>query len=422
MTILHTNFQQESGYNRAAELPAVDTPGIGKRRSEREKWSPMSKQLKVLVYGTGFAGQGHTEAFRYAGTEVAGMVGRNASVVNSVAKELGIAYTATDWQRALIDCQPDIVAIATPGGAHVEPITQAINHGCHVFCDKPLAETGDGAQRLHKLAEAKGVKTAFAASFRYMPHVMHAKQLVAEGRIGEPQEVECISHFNLERDIPFGWSHRAEDGGGRLNNNFTHKLSIVTSVLGDEIIAVMGDVRDDLGRAPIVHGVHNFKTRREHIPDNLADPALKWGESNVEWSYAVLAKIASSHASKPVSVLFKHGGLTPRFHEDHIVFYGSSGAIFIEGHYGSGPLYVYGTDKTWQELALPAAIAALVPEVPPGQGDTERNWRYLVRELVNDIRGEPVQRYQTFKEGSQYQQLIDIIRQNDHWVDVSHLN
>jgi len=382
----------------------------------------MNKTLKVLVYGTGFAGQGHTEAFRYAGTDVVGMVGRNESVVTSVAKELEIPYTATDWPRALLDCQPDIVSIATPGGAHAEPIAQAIAHGCHVFCDKPLAESGDSARRLQELAEAKGVKTAFAASFRYMPHVMHAKQLVAEGAIGEPQEVECISHFNLERDIPFGWSHRAEDGGGRLNNNFTHKLSIVTSVLGEEIIAVMGEVRDDLGRAPIVPGVHNFKTRREHIPDNLADPALKWGESNVEWSYTVLAKIASGFASKPVSVLFKHGGLTPRFREDHIVIYGSSGAIYIEGHYGSGPLSVYGADKTWQELALPDEIVADVPEIAPGQGDTERNWRYLIREMVKDIRGEPVPRYQTFKAGRQYQQLIDIIRRNDHWVDVSHLN
>ena len=146
-----------------------------------------------------------------------------------------------------------------------------------------------------------------------MPHVIHAKQLVAEGAIGEPLEVECISHFNLERDIPFGWSHRKEDGGGRLNNNFTHKLSIVTSVIGEKILSIMADVRDDLGKAPIVEGVHNFKTRRELIPENLDDPSLKWGESNVEWTYTVLAQLESEYASKPVSVLFKHGGLNPRF-------------------------------------------------------------------------------------------------------------
>ena len=75
-----------------------------------------------------------------------------------------------------------------------------------------------------------------------MPEVIHAKRLVAAGTIGEPLEVECVSHFNLERDIPFGWSHRREDGGGRLNNNFTHKLSIVTSVIGEKILSVMGEM------------------------------------------------------------------------------------------------------------------------------------------------------------------------------------
>ena len=347
------------------------------------------------------------------------MVGRTESVVRQVTEKMNIPYGGTDWQQALADCQPDVVSIGTPGGAHVEPIKQAIAQGCHVFCDKPLTESGETAKELYELAKAKGVKTAFASSFRYMPHILHTKRLVAEGMIGEPLEVECISHFNLERNIPFGWSHRKEDGGGRLNNNFTHMLSIVTSVIGENILALMAEVRDDLGRAPIVEGVHNFKTRREMIPDDLDDPTLDWGESNVEWSYTVLAKLASEFASKPVSVLFKHGGLQPRFNDDHLVFYGSEGAIYIKGHYGSGPLYLYGADNEWQEQALPDDIAADVPGI---EGDTERNWQYLIRDLVRDIKGESVAPYQTFREGSQYQQLIDIIRQNGSWIDVSNLN
>ncbi|GAA6186604.1 MULTISPECIES: Gfo/Idh/MocA family oxidoreductase [Alteromonadaceae] len=378
----------------------------------------MSKKISVLIFGTGFAGQGHAEAFRDMGAEVVGIVGRTQSVVEQVAKDMNIPYAGTDWQKALQDCQPDVVSIATPGGAHVEAITAAIESGCHVFCDKPLTESGETSKQLYELAVAKNVKTAFAASFRYMPDVIHAKRLVEAGAIGEPLEVECISHFNLERDIPFGWSHRKEHGGGRLNNNFTHKLSIVTSIVGEKILSIMGEVRDDLGKAPIVEGVHNFKKRRDFIPSDLNDPALKWGESNVEWTYTVLAQIESEMAKNPVSVLFKHGGLHPRFHEDHVVIYGSEGAIYIKGHYASGPLYVHDKTKGWQELALPEDIANNVPEA---EGDTEKNWRYLIRELLNDIKGENVAPYQTFKEGSQYQQLIDIIRKNDNWVDVSHL-
>ena len=377
----------------------------------------MRKPIKVLIQGTGFAGQGHAEAFRYAGAEVVGIVGRTESVVKEVAAQLGIPYAGTHWEEALQTLKPDIVSIATPGGAHEIPIIQAIQHGCHVFSDKPLSTTGESAQRLYELAEQKQVKTAFAASFRYMPDVIHAKRLIEAGEIGEPQEVECISHFNLEKHIPYGWSHRKEDGGGRLNNNFTHKLSIVTSMIGEHLLSMMGEVRDDLGKAPIVEGVHNFKKRRDFIPQDINDPDLTWGESNVEWSYTVLAQIQSELAKKPVSVLFKHGGLHPRFNDDHIVVYGSKGAIYIKGHYASGPLYLY-RDGNWEAQPLPQDIIERIPE---GESDTERNWRYLIRLLVEDVQGNGVQPYQTFKEGAQYQKLIDLIRQNDNWVDVSQL-
>ncbi|WP_375599642.1 Gfo/Idh/MocA family protein [Devosia sp. Naph2] len=377
------------------------------------------KRARVLVMGTGFAGEGHTAAFRWAGADVVGIVGRTASVVSDVGARLDIPYTGTDWTDALAHCQPDIVSIATPGGAHYEPIKQAINAGCHVFSDKPLTESAGTAAELFALARAAGVKTAYAASFRFTPGVRHARRLVAAGAIGEPTEVECISHFNLEREIPHGWSHRKEDGGGRLNNNFTHTLSIVTSVIGDRVTNVAGEVRDDLGRAPIIEGVHNFATRRDFMPRNLDDPNLQWGESNVEWSYTVMARIECAFASKPVSVLFKHGGLVPRFHEDHIVFYGTKGAIYLKGHYGTGPLYLWDQARRWEEQPLPADIDADTPKV---SGETEQCWHYLARQFVRDIQGERVESYPTFREGSRYQHIIEIIRQNGNWTDIHHLS
>ena len=77
----------------------------------------MSGQLKGLVLGSGFAGQGHAEAMRSCGIEVVGMVSRTAEVVDRVASEMGIPYASTDWVAALDALKPDIVAIGTPGGA-----------------------------------------------------------------------------------------------------------------------------------------------------------------------------------------------------------------------------------------------------------------------------------------------------------------
>jgi predicted dehydrogenase len=198
----------------------------------------MTKNLRALILGSGFAGQGHALALRDAGVEIVGMVSRTREVVGRVAAELNIPNTGTDWAQALANLQPDIVAIGAPGGAHFEPIMAALAQGCHVYCDKPLAATAVQAKMLHHTAKQAGVKTAYAASYRYMPHVLLAKELVAKGAIGEPLEVECISHFNLNPLIPFSWSHRLDQGGGRLNNNFTHKLSVVEHVLGGRITAV----------------------------------------------------------------------------------------------------------------------------------------------------------------------------------------
>jgi len=134
----------------------------------------------------------------------------------------------------------------------------------------------------------------------------------------------------------------------------------------------------------------------------------------VEWSYNVSVQIQSPLAAKPVSILFKHGGLHPRFHEDYIAFYGSRGAIYIKGHYGSGPLFLF-ADQKWNEIQLPADIVA---NIPKAEGDTERNWRFLIREFLNDIQGETHSPYQTFAHGAHYQHLIDIIRENESWIYV----
>ncbi|MFT5196528.1 MAG: putative dehydrogenase [Cellvibrionaceae bacterium] len=374
--------------------------------------------LTVLVYGSGFAGKGHVQAFRTAGCEVVGMVGRTAHVVEQVAAEMGIPYAGIDWEAALDELKPDIVSIGTPGGAHFEPIMAAFAKGCHVFCDKPLAETAERAKALYQTGEAAGVKTAYAACYRYMPNVLLAKRLVAEGKIGEPLEAECISHFNLDPLIPFGWSHRLDTGGGRLNNNFTHKLSIVESVLDMTVSRVCGTTRNDMPFAPIVSGVHDFRERRKFVPKSADDPGLEWGAADVEWSYSVLAQMDNPQFKQPVSATFQHSGLQPRFQPDYIAFYGDKGSIYIEGHYGKGPLYFYDqSDRSlgWQTIPLPEDIIETLPNI---EDDTLRNWTILACKFVNHIGSKGAVDYQTFRDGAIYQQVIDAVRGEQSWKAV----
>ncbi len=380
----------------------------------------MSKKLRALVHGSGFAGQGHTEAFRNAGVEISGMVSRTKSVVENIANQMNIEYASTDWDKALAEIKPDIAIIGTPGGAHFNPILSAIEYGCHIFCDKPLATTSEKAKQLYKEAKKKGVKTAFGASFRYQPHALLAKEMVAKGDIGVPYEVECISHYNLELLIPWGWSHKIDLGGGRLSNNFTHKLSIVENVLNGRVRRINGETRNDMHVAPVVEGVHDFRKRKEFAPtrrEALKNPERwEWRDVDSEWTYTVMGRLqseVSNNTKDTVSLLFKHCGIQPRFNNDYIAFFGSEGAIHIEGAYAQGPLYLHTRDsQKWEKIPLPENIRKSVPEIA---GDTQRNWTYLVQEFVNDILGKGYTGYQTFREGWIYQEIVDSIRRADGW-------
>ncbi len=373
-------------------------------------------KLTGLVFGSGFAGQGHAEAMRYCGVEVVGMVSRTEEVVKRVAGEMGIPYASTDWYGAVDELRPDIVAIGTPGGAHYEQILAAIEVGCHVFCDKPLTTSAETSKELYVAARERSVKTAYAASFRYQPHALLAKKLIAEGVIGEPFETECVSHYELNPLIPWGWSHLIELGGGRLSNNFTHKLSIVLHALDATLIDINGEARNDMHRAPVVEGVHDFRERGDFAPSADELDGLEWRDVDSEWSYSALAHVLPGRETRqPVTSVFRHGGMQPRFEDDYVAFYGDEASIHIGDAYAQGPLHVKRRGSDWERVDVPSSVTDSLPDI---EDDTQRNWTVLMDELVADIRGKGYCGYQTFRDGWVFQEAVDAVRRGDGWFTV----
>ncbi len=377
----------------------------------------MTKKLRAMVLGSGFAGQGHTMALRAAGVDVVAMASRTRAVCERVAADLGIPAAGVDWRRMLAEVQPDIVAVGTPGGAHLEMISAALEANCHVLCDKPLATTAADARTLYQLAKAHGVKSAYAASFRYQPQTLYARELVQSGVLGEPCEVECVSHYHWPILIPFGWPHRLDQGGGRLNNNFTHKLAIVQNIVGGEILAAMGESRNDLKRAPVAGNVHDF---RDLVKQPVAPEAAAkgdWAEVDSDWSYTVLVRLGDvgPGLDTAVTATFRHSCLRFGKNTDYVAIYGTEGALHIEGAYTQGAMYLSKTGETWQELAVPATI---LDSLPTGSDDTQRNWDQLAREFVADIQGQGAAPYQTFRDGWLYQEVIDIVRSGCSWTSL----
>ncbi|MBT4980714.1 MAG: Gfo/Idh/MocA family oxidoreductase [Gemmatimonadetes bacterium] len=376
----------------------------------------MPKALRVLVLGSGFAGQGHAEAFRNAGVEIIGMVSRTLSVTQQVAKEMNIPYATTDWKTALTQLQPDIVAVGTPGGVHVDPILAALDQSCHIYSDKPLAATAKEAKMLYLKAREEGAKTAYAASMRYLPYALLAKSLIAQGKIGDPLEVECISHPNVNPLIPFGWFHRLDQGGGRTHSNFPHKLSIVQQALNGTIVSVNGQLRYDIQRAPIAAGVHDFRKRGQFAPQSADEPGLEWAEADSDSSYTVLAHIAPENdTSKMVSVLFKQAGMHPGFQPDYMAFMGREATLHINGAFAQGPMHICARNGKWEEIPLPQEITNSLPNI---EHPAVRCWTQLAHEFIADIKSEGYSGYQTFKDGWIYQEVFEAIRSEKGWVDI----
>ncbi|MCC6455596.1 MAG: Gfo/Idh/MocA family oxidoreductase [Caldilineaceae bacterium] len=378
----------------------------------------MPNSLRALILGSGYAGEGHTLALRRAGVDVVAMAGRTESAVRAAAERLNIPHAGTEWRQMIAELRPDIVAVGTPGGAHLEQCLGAIEAGCHVLCDKPLAATAADARQIYAAAKAKGIKSAYAASYRYQPQALTARELVQNGRLGQIYEVECISHYNLPRMMPFGWPHRLDQGGGRLNNNFTHKLAIVQQVVGGEILAAMGETRNDLKRAPVGERVHDFREYSRRAGDMAQSGVHEWAEVDSDWSYTVLVRLGVRGAAlaDTTSATFHHSALSFAKNKDYVAFYGEKGVLHIEGAYAQGDLFLRTDGETWDSVSIPDQIRN---SLPPETDHSQRNWDQLAREFVADIQGQGDGGYQTFRDGWIYQEVIDTARGDSGWTPIA---
>lgn len=378
----------------------------------------MPNSLRALILGSGYAGEGHTLALRRAGVDVVAMAGRTESAVRAAAERLDIPNAGTDWRQMTADLRPDIVAVGTPGGAHLEQCLGAIEAGCHILCDKPLATTAADARQIYAAAKAKGIKSAYAASYRYQPQALAARELVQKGTLGQIYEVECISHYNWPRMMPFGWPHRLDQGGGRLNNNFTHKLAIVQHVVGGEILAAMGETRNDLKRTPVGEKVHDFRDYSKRAAAMAQKSDNEWAEVDSDWSYTVLVRLGQRDApfADTTSATFRHSALPIGKNKDYVAFYGEKGVLHIEGAYVQGEMFLCTNGESWEHVPVPDHIRA---SLPPEEDHSQRNWDQLAREFVADIQGQGYSGYQTFRDGWIYQEVIDTARGVSGWTPVA---
>ncbi|MBS1608875.1 MAG: Gfo/Idh/MocA family oxidoreductase, partial [Bacteroidetes bacterium] len=118
-----------------------------------------SNPLRVLVVGCGNMGASHATAFHTIdGFKICGIVstGKSKEVLN---EKLGGGYELfSDYEKALNATKPDAVCISTYPDTHESFAIKAFEKGCHVFIEKPVADTVAGAERVVAAAKKAGKK------------------------------------------------------------------------------------------------------------------------------------------------------------------------------------------------------------------------------------------------------------------------
>ena len=218
------------------------------------------------MIGNGFMGAAHSQGWRVAPRffdlpltpEMTVMVGRDATKNARLAAKWGWAETAADY-RAVIDRDDiDVVDIVTPGDSHAEIAIAALEAGKHVLCEKPLANTVDEAVRMADAAEkarAAGVLAMVGFTYRRVPAVTFARDLVARGAVGTVRQVRAqyLQDWLVDPEVPLTWRMQKDRAGsGALGDIGAHAVDISQFITGDRLTSVSGILETFVKERPLL--------------------------------------------------------------------------------------------------------------------------------------------------------------------------
>ncbi len=209
-------------------------------------------RLGIGLVGYAFMGTAHSQAWRTVGRvfglplcpEMVAVSGRNPAAVSAAASTLGWAAAETDWRALIARPDVDLVDICTPGDTHAEIALAALAAGKHVLCEKPLANTLAEAEEMAAAADRaaeSGVRSMVGFSYRRVPAITLARDLVRGGRLGTIRHVRAayLQDWIVDPEFPLVWRlQRERAGSGALGDLGAHIVDLAQFVVGDLLTGV----------------------------------------------------------------------------------------------------------------------------------------------------------------------------------------
>lgn len=176
-------------------------------------------------------------------SEIVAISSRSDGSAMQAAEDNGINRWYGTYEELLAD--PDIEAVVNPlpNSMHHEWTIKAAEAGKHILCEKPIAVTMDEVREMIAAAKANGVLLVEAFTHRLNPHMRRARQLVAEGAVGEVRHFEAVLAFT-SRDTSTDVRLKPELAGGGLWDAGCYAVSAARFILGREPIRAAGFAAD----------------------------------------------------------------------------------------------------------------------------------------------------------------------------------
>jgi len=145
----------------------------------------MSK-FDILICGAGGAGIHCGKVARTDGRgRVVALFEPVASQLEKAQAEFPDALVGDDYEKLLDQAKPDAVIVAGPDHLHADQTIAALNHGCHVLVEKPLATTVADAQRVLEAEKRTGLHVMSDHTMRYVHPWKEMVQAAKAGGVGE---------------------------------------------------------------------------------------------------------------------------------------------------------------------------------------------------------------------------------------------
>ena len=200
----------------------------------------MADKIRLGLIGASVRGtwsaRSHLPALRAsADVELTAVCTTRADSAEAASRAWGARLAFDDWRKMIASPEIDAVAVVVRVPSHYTPTKAALEAGKHVYCEWPLGRTTAEATELAALAKAKGLVTAVGLQARVNPAVMHMKELVEAGYVGEilAVHVSLMREGVLSRPSHRTWQRDAELGANTLTIANGHTVDAMRFVTGD---------------------------------------------------------------------------------------------------------------------------------------------------------------------------------------------